>query len=72
MNNVRIIRESRQEIVSKMKSESWQFDLEPGYGVPEIGSLINGICRLTESEAIFRLTVAGCEPDFVFRFNNRR
>ena len=51
-NNVRIIRESRQKIASGMKAGSWQFNLEPGYGVPEIGCLIDGISRLAESEAM--------------------
>lgn len=58
-NNVRIIRESRRKIASKMKAGSWWFNLEPGYGVPEIGRLIYGISRLSESEAVFRLAVSG-------------
>lgn len=68
-NNLRIIRESRQKIASEMKTRSWQFNLEPGYGVPEIGCLIDGISRLSESEAMFKLAVSGHQPDFIFRFD---
>ena len=71
-NNVRIIRESRRKIASGMKTGSWQFNLEPGYGVSEIGCLINGISRLSESEAVFKLAVSGHQPDFIFRFDADR
>ena len=71
-NNVRIIRRDRSEIASEMKTGSWFYDLEPGYGVPEIGHLIDGISQLNESEAIFRLASAGHAPDFVFKFDSGR
>lgn len=58
-NNIRIIRESHRKIASRMKTGSWRFNLEPGYGVPEIGHLIDGIRGLSESEAALRLTVSG-------------
>ena len=71
-NNVRIIRRDRSEIASEMKTGSWFYDLEPGYGVPEIGRLIDVISQLDESEAVFRLAAAGHAPDFVFKFSSGR
>lgn len=68
ISNVRIIRKHRSEIQAAIKSERWQFDLEPGYGIPEINSILDKVRSMNESEATLFLAAAGISPDFIFRW----